>query len=112
MTPNWEEVLICLRLRRPCRGIWTIWIGGLRPTLRFSKTKCLVLCFCHNSSVHHYRLGAEWLEICVEEKDLRVLVDSWLNISQPGGKEGVQVAKKANSILACIRNSLGTAPGR
>jgi len=62
--------------------------------------------------VHHYRLGVEWLEICVEEKDLRVLVDSWLNISQPGGKEGVQVAKKANSILACIRNSLGTAPGR
>jgi len=60
--------------------------------MKFNKPLCQVLHFSHKSPRQHYRIGAEWLENCTEEKHLDVLVNAQLNMSQ----QCAQVAKNTN----------------
>ncbi|KAK4805378.1 hypothetical protein QYF61_003951 [Mycteria americana] len=55
--------------------------------MRFNKAQCWVLHLGHNNPMQRSRLGGDQLNIC---------------------RQRAQVAKKANSILACIRNSVAS----
>ena len=71
--------------------------------MSFNRAKYWVLHFGHNNPKQPYRLGKEWLESCLMERDLGVQMDSWLNMSQQCAqvaKNGV-VSRSREVILPC-----------
>ncbi|KAK4806774.1 hypothetical protein QYF61_005570 [Mycteria americana] len=75
-----------------------------RNLMQFNKGKCKVLPLGRNNPMHRYMLGATQLESSLAEKDLGVLVDTRLNMSQ----QCALAAKRASGILGCIRRSVAS----
>ena len=77
---------------------------GLGQLYEVQQGQCRVLHLGHNNPMQGCRLGAEWLESCPAGRELGGLVGRRLNRSQ----RCADVAKRANSLLASVRNSMAS----
>jgi len=72
--------------------------------MKFNKGKCRVLHLGRNNPMHQYGLRANLLQSSSVERDLGVLVDDKLTMSQ----ECALVAQKTNGTLGCIKKSVAS----
>jgi len=70
--------------------------------MKFNKVQCRVLQLERSNPMHQYRLGPDLLESSSAERELVLLVDDRLTLSH----QCALVAKKANSILGCMKKSV------
>ena len=74
--------------------------------MRFNRNRYRVLHLGRNNHMHQCRLWADQLERSSVEKDLGVLVDNRLAVNH----QCAFVARKANSILGCIKKRMASRP--
>ena len=72
--------------------------------MRINKSKCKVLCLGCGNPCYHYKLGDVMMKQSPFRKDLGVLVDGKLDMSQPCAL----IVQKANHILGCIKISVAS----
>ena len=76
--------------------------------MKFNKGEHQILHLGHSNPGCTYRLGNERLESSSAERDLGVLADSKLNVSQ----QRALAAKRANRALGCIKHCIAAVQGR